>query len=139
MSREIFVDASAWIAVIDVRGKYHDPATRLFGQLVADKRPLLTTNLVIAESYVMIQRTSGIRASLRFLESIRVSPLLLKIYSDALLELQAENILRQYSDQDFSLADAVSFAVMRQLSIHEAFAFDHHFETVGFVRLPVMG
>jgi predicted nucleic acid-binding protein len=48
-----------------------------------------------------------------------------------------ESILARYSDQDFSLTDAVSFAVMRQRRIEEAFTFDNHFSTAGFVVLPI--
>ena len=136
MNLGIFVDASAWIAVSDVRGKYHEAARQMQLRLVTEKRLLITTNLVIAESYVMIYRTGGVQVALRFLELQRSSTLVQRVYSDAMIELQAENILHQYSDQDFSFADAVSFAVMRQLGINEAFTFDHHFATAGFATLP---
>jgi len=39
------------------------------------------------------------------------------------------------SDQDFSLADALSFAFMRKEKIIEAFAYDQHFTTAGFTLL----
>lgn len=61
---------------------------------------------------------------------------LLKVYSDAALEEQAEEILTRYSDQDLSFADAVSLALMRQRRIQEAFAFDSRFPTAGFSLLP---
>jgi len=51
------------------------------------------------------------------------------------MEAQAVVILRRYKDQDFSYVDAVSFAVMQQREISEAFAFDHHFTTAGFTRV----
>ena len=60
----------------------------------------------------------------------------MKVYSDAALEEQAEQILARYADQDFSLADAVSFAVMRRRTIAEAFAFDRHFLIAGFILIP---
>lgn len=138
MNRAVFVDASAWIAVSDARGKYHEAAKQLQRRLVIEKRPLVTTNLVIAESYIMIHRTGGVHAALRFLELLHSSSLVQKIYSDAALEQQAEDILRQYTDQDFSFADAVSFALMRQLGINEAFAFDHHFSVAGFTLASAM-
>ena len=47
-----------------------------------------------------------------------------------------EEVLRRYDDQDFSLIDAVSFAVMQERNITEAFAFDHHFLTAGFALTP---
>jgi predicted nucleic acid-binding protein len=58
------------------------------------------------------------------------------VYADAKLETLALEILRQYDDQDFSYADAVSFAVMRQRGVSEAFTFDHHFSILGFLTLP---
>ncbi len=36
-------------------------------------------------------------------------------------------ILNEYADQEFSLVDAVSFAVMERLGIPTAFSFDAHF------------
>ena len=52
------------------------------------------------------------------------------------MEAQALDILRRYDDQDFSYTDAVSFALMQHMKLTHAFAFDHHFSTMGFVRLP---
>ena len=52
------------------------------------------------------------------------------------LENRARQILRQYTAQDFSYVDAVSFALMQEVEITEAFAFDRHFNTAGFVCVP---
>jgi predicted nucleic acid-binding protein len=57
------------------------------------------------------------------------------MYSDEALEIEAEQWLRRYADHDFSLADAVSFAIMRQRRIMEVFTFDNHFAVAGFVLL----
>lgn len=43
--------------------------------------------------------------------------------------------LRRFTDQRFSLADAVSFEVMRRERLKHAFAFDRHFEAAGFTLL----
>ena len=136
MTQAIFVDSSAWIAVSDVRGKYHQQAVQYYELLIRDRINLVTTNFVIAESYVMIQKTAGITKAILFLDVLRTSRLIRRIYSNESLELVAESILRQYSDQDFSYADAVSFAFMRQERIDNAFAFDHHFTVAGFETAP---
>jgi uncharacterized protein len=133
MAREVFVDASAWIAVVNQRDDLHSEASASYGRLLRERRPLVTTNLVIAEAHAMIRRYSGHEAAIRFLDSMRQSGRLTKVYSDAGLEAEAEKLLRRYADQDFSLTDAVSFAVMRQRGITEAFAFDGHFVAAGFV------
>ena len=44
--------------------------------------------------------------------------------------------LQQYADKSFSLADCVSFIVMRQRGIERALAFDRHFIQAGFQKLP---
>jgi len=79
----------------------------------------------------------GHAQAIHFLDSLRQSGRLVKIYSDHALESEAESILRRYDDQDFSLADAVSFAVMRVRGISQAFAFDRHFLVVGYELVPV--
>ena len=96
----------------------------------------MTTNLVIAESYISIRRASGHAPAMQFLRSTQGSGRLVKVRSGVELEGAAESILARYADQDFSYVDAVSFALMRQRGIAEAFAFDRHFLTAGFVLLP---
>jgi len=71
-----------------------------------------------------------------FLKNIALSPRVGKIYSDQTLEKEAEHILGQYQDQDFSYADAVSFVAMRRHGIDRAFSFDRHFLTAGFAMIP---
>jgi len=136
VEREIFVDAGAWIAASDTRDKYHKPASEHYKRLLAEDWILVTTNLVAAEAYIIIRRTGGHEPAMRFLRSIRESTRLRRVYSDAILEAKAEQILEGYADQDFSYADAVSFVVMQDRGIEQAFAFDQHFVTAGFRLLP---
>ena len=44
----------------------------------------------------------------------------------------------QFDDQNFSLADAVSFAVMQERGIRRAVTFDAHFATAGFEMIPAL-
>jgi len=136
VNREIFVDAGAWIALSNVRDKYHTAAIPVYQQLLHERWLLVTTDLVVAEAHVVIRRVGGYGPAMRFLESLRKTPRLIRMYANAALDAQAEAILRRYADQDFSFADAVSFAVMQERGITEAFAFDQHFRTAGFALLP---
>ncbi len=133
---EVFVDAGAWVSIAVQGDQYHRVATAAFDRLARERVPLVTTNLVVAEAYVLIYRWSDSRRAIAFLRSLRQSSRLLRVYSTAELEVQAEEILTRYSDHDFSLVDAVSFAVMRQRGIGAAFAFDRHFSTAGFTLVP---
>lgn len=136
MSREVFVDTSAWIAVSDGGDKYHPAARAAYQRLIRDRCMFLTTNLVVAEAYIIIRRTGGHVQAIRLLRSLRDSPRLQRVWSDAHLESRAEAILEQHVDQDFSFTDAVSFAVMQERGIEEAFTFDSHFATLGFRMIP---
>ena len=51
-------------------------------------------------------------------------------------EERAKQILFQYTDKDFSFADAISFSVMERLAIRHAFSFDRDFAQYGFTVLP---
>jgi uncharacterized protein len=133
VSHQIFVDSGAWIAVAVTGDAHHRAAVATYRSLLAASRLLVTTNFVIAESYVLIRRAGGHRPAIQFLEALRTTPRLLKIFSTADLEDHAEQMLVHYTDQNFSFVDAVSFAMMRERQIGEAFAFDRHFLTAGFI------
>ena len=136
MSRQVFVDASAWIAIADADEARHEDAVRIFSRLLWDGYLLVTTNLVIAEAYILLRRRLGYQVAITFLESVNESPRIEIVHPNLPLEIAAKEILRHYNDQDFSLADAFSFALMRTRNITEAFAFDQHFATAGFTLIP---
>jgi len=132
----IFMDTGAWFALADESDQYHKQAVGIYPGLIKDNHRLMTTNLVIAEAYILIRRAIGHRPAMTFLQNIEASPRVGKIYSDQTLEQNAEEILERYEDQDFSYADAVSFATMKQHGIRVAFSFDRHFMTAGFTTIP---
>lgn len=132
----LFVDTGAWFALADRSDQYHRQAADIYPNLLSRCHHLTTTNLVIAETYILIRHAIGYKAAITFLENIAASPRVIRIYSDSALEEIAEDILRRYQDQDFSYTDAVSFAVMKQYEIAQAFSFDQHFITAGFTLIP---
>ena len=62
-------------------------------------------------------------------------PLIETCWVDRDLHVRAIALLRNREDKAYSLCDAVSFVLMRQLGINEALTTDRHFEQEGFVRL----
>ncbi|MEA3459469.1 MAG: PIN domain-containing protein [Chloroflexota bacterium] len=136
MAKELFMDTGAWVALADQDDKYHERAAREYPDLLKRYRRLVTTNLVVAETYIILRKALSHAAAITFLESIRGSPRIDKVQSTEELEIEAEDILRRYSDQDFSYTDAVGFALMHQRGIDTAFAFDKHFSIAGFSMVP---
>lgn len=127
--RLVFVDTSAIVAVVVRREEHHTSALALFERLGEERRTLVTTNLVVAEMHAFVLSRSGradARAALRWVdeqfETIRTT------VED---EVAGRVILDRYTDRDFSLTDAVSFAVMDRLRLRAVFAFDRHFAQYG--------
>lgn len=120
------------------RDSRRDAAVQEYRRLASQAVLFVTTNLVVAESYALIHRFGGHGAAVRFLQALRRSNRLRLMYSDADLEAEAEALLVQFADQEFSYVDAVSFVSMRRRGITEAFAFDHHYLVAGFATVPTV-
>lgn len=132
----VFVDTSAWVALADKDDTYHRKASSAYPTILASHKNLVTSNLILAETYVLILNELGHRAALDFLKKIKTSPRIIKFYSNEEIESETELILTKYSDQNFSYTDAVSFAIMKKQKIKKTFCFDKHFQTAGFVKIP---
>ena len=92
----------------------------------------MTTNLVVAETHALLLRRVGGPTALTFVRTVYESPNVV-VHSTRDLEAAAErNWLARFADQDFSLTDAVSFAVMTERRIREALTLDAHFAVAGF-------
>jgi predicted nucleic acid-binding protein len=135
--RRVFVDTGAWYAVQVSDDEWHDAAATALRSLVAAAHILVTSNHVIGETYTLLRITCGHAAAVGFLDRLEETSRLQKIFVSEDVASRAYRLLRQYGDQDFSFVDATSFAVMRAERIRHAFAFDQHFATAGFLRLPV--
>lgn len=136
MLEEIFVDSSAWIALVDKDDSHHKEAAANYPSILKNYKTLVTSNLVIAETYIVLLKELGHKVVSEFLERIKASPRILKICSNENIEIEAEKILAKYVDQDFSYTDAVSFVIMRRQKIRKAFCFDKHFVIAGFINVP---
>jgi predicted nucleic acid-binding protein len=137
MASEVFVDTGAWYAVQVPDDRWHTEATAALRALFAQGLTLVTTNLVVGETYSLLRRTHDHAAAFRFVDALEKSARLLRIHVDEATERSAYDLLRRFQDQRFSFVDGTSFAVMRRRKLRVAFAFDVHFATAGFVRIPV--
>ena len=134
--RRVFVDTGAWFAVQVSDDEWHGSAVRTLRGLLAGASALVTTNHVIGETYTLLRVVCSHAAAVRFLDHLEDTKRLDKIFVHHETEARAFRLLRQHADQDFSFVDATSFAVMRAERIRHAFAFDRHFSTAGFLRVP---
>ncbi len=130
--RELFVDTSAWYALVVRSHPDHAALAKTLAARIAAGTRVVTTNLVIAETHALLLRRAGIDVARTFVRRVRQPPNVVVQSTDHLESLAIDEWLDRFSDQDFSLTDAVSFAVMQERSIDEALTLDHHFGVAGF-------
>jgi predicted nucleic acid-binding protein len=130
------VDTGAWFAIQAADDAHHEAAREVLPAVLDASRSLVTSNLVVGETYTLLRLTRGYREARRFLDKVSVSGKLERLCITEPLERHAYEILHRYADHPFSFVDATSFALMRQQRIQHAFAFDSHFRTAGFLRIP---
>ena len=132
----IFVDTGAWFAVQVVDDEHHGRAVKALRALSERAVTLVTTNQVIGETYTLLRTVRGYRAAARFVELVEATSRLERLFVTEDLERRAFALLDRYREHDFSFVDGTSFSVMKAERIRHAFAFDAHFATAGFVRIP---
>ncbi len=132
-----FLDTSGWFAALSPRESSHDAALATYRQWLERGVVLLTTNLVVAEMQTLLCRYRGPKEGLRFLDSLYQDAGHQVVFVDRELERVAvDRWLRRFDDHPLSLADAVSFEVMRTHGIRTALTLDSHFATAGFSVAP---
>jgi predicted nucleic acid-binding protein len=139
VAAELFVDTSAWYAAVVGGSADSQRVRRVLTDRVRGAVRAVTTNLVIAETHALLLRRVNRKVALEFVRQVRRAPNIV-VHASPELEAAAEqDWLDAFDDQDFSLTDAVSFAVMKERGIREAVTLDRHFVTAGFSAQPSPG
>lgn len=133
MKRAVLWDSSAVLALLDADDADHRAATLIAHEIAGERRPSFITNYVEVEAHALLLRKLGRALARQWLLGgglpvVRVSPQ---------EEERGKELLEQYSDKDWSLCDAISFAVIDGRRVDAAFSFDRHF--VQFGRCRVLG
>ena len=127
-----YVDTSALIAFLD-RSDTHHP---LFRRLFADPPELISTPLVIAEGHGWFLKRYDRTRALQFMVFIESLAPLKLVATGAPEQAGAARMLRRYSDQDLTLADALGLHVMAEQKIATCWSTDFHLG-LGGARLAV--
>ena len=133
-ARRALIDTSAFFALIDPRDAQHITALAIRERLIAEKWRLFTTNFILAETHALLLARLGRVVALKSIQAIdRSNTNVVRVVSAD--EGEARAIITQYNDKDFSLTDAISFAVMDRLGITQALTFDRHLVQYGVTAL----
>ena len=123
----LFVDSSAFYAAADAGDASHPRATAV----LAAGEALITSDHVLVESWLLVRHRLGRDAAERFWSAIRGGAATIELVGTADLEV-AWSIGQAFGDQDFSIVDRTSFAVMQRLGVLRAATFDDDFAIYRF-------
>lgn len=132
--KRIFIDTSAFLAVLDADDSQHQEAKRTWEQILLGDTQLVTSNYVLVETSALIQNRLGLLATRVFQEDI--VPLLTIKWVDVSIHKAASSAVLSANRKKLSLVDCVSFEVMRNMAIKCSFTFDRHFREQGFASVP---
>jgi predicted nucleic acid-binding protein len=124
------------LALAAPNDRYHQQARHIAGGFIAAGGRLFGTALVLAELHALVLHRANPAAARAGIGALIDDPAYQ--WFDVTIDLEraaADAWLTRYHDQRFSLADAVSFEVMRREGIRKAFAFDRDFVTAGYELL----
>jgi len=123
----LFVDTSVWYAAADSS----DLSNARAKELLAAGEPLVTTDHVLVETWTLLRYRIRRQVAERFWEGLRNGVAAIEPVGLADLEA-AWQIGVAFRDQDFSLVDRTSFAVMRRLGIERVASLDNDFAIFRF-------
>lgn len=134
-NQSLFLDTSAFIALLNPRDQYHKKILRHLEQQT-NSWSGVTTNLVLSELFTFFSRHGSLKQVIKFQESLLSDPNYDIVWIDSRLHQEACLILEKFSDQKLSFTDATSFALMRARGITHAVTFDQDFTRAGFTAIP---
>lgn len=131
----IFVDTSAFLAVLDGSDVNHPAAKTFWKKIIIGEDVLLCHNYILVETSALVLRRLRIEAIRVFEQDI--IPILRIIWITKEVHSTAVSAHLVADRRTLSLVDCVSFEVMRRTGVRKAFAFDRHFKNYGFDLNPI--
>jgi uncharacterized protein len=123
----LFVDTCIWYAAADTSDRSNVRAKAILRSGGA----LVTSDHVLVETWTLLHHRISRETAERFSDGLRSGVATIEPIGLADLEAAWE-IGLAWRDQDFSIVDRTSFAVMRRLGIEDVASLDEHFAVFRF-------
>lgn len=130
----VFIDTSAFLAVLNADDHYHQPAATSWLELVSSNQRMVCSNYILVETMALLQNRFSMEAVRVFQND--VLPILDIHWINRETHQRGVSSLLAANRRDLSLVDCTSFVVMQQASLQRVFTFDNHFAEIGFEVIP---
>lgn len=133
----IFVDASAWYALLAEKDLHHSEAAEFFAEVARGRFGApVTTDYVLDETFTLLRLCQGVAPVRRLADLLQRSPTIHRVrIGEGTFQASLELML-SHADKKWSFTDCSSFVTMREAGVSRAFTLDHNFSEAGFEVLP---
>lgn len=136
MSKALFVDTTAFVALNDPSDPHHGAAVDFVKILFGQTRKITTSSLVVDHAATEIRNRLGALKAEQFLDYFEQEGIVLLKHNDT-IHLQAKQLFLQHPDERrLAFYDFLKAALMHYYHIHELFTFNAAFDTLNLIRVP---
>lgn len=135
VARDVFMDTAGFVALWDASDEHHRAAVRMHGDLARSRRRFITSEYVVDETVTMLLVVHSHADAADFLDTIERSEWVTLEWISPERFHAAVTFFQKHADKEWSFTDCISFGLMREHRIRDAFTTDHHFKQAGFVPL----
>ncbi len=132
---EVFFDTAGFLALWDASDEHHSRAVALQARLIRQARGFVTTDYVLDESVTLLRIRHSHAAAADFLDTMERTRRVRVEWTGTERFAEVSAFFRKHEDKEWSFTDCLSFVVMREARIRDAFTTDHHFRQAGFAPL----
>jgi len=123
----IFVDASAWVALYHKKDKHHQTAWAIYEQLLNEATKFLTSNWVAYEAITILKTRASYDAAKSLWDILQDVELFDLVHINEALENEAVALFWRYEDKKWGIVDCTSILLMERKRCTVAFGYDSHF------------
>lgn len=131
MANEVLFDTSGFFALMDERDPMHAKGIAWLETHRKRIRPV-STEWIVGETCTLLVARKRPYLVARFLNYVESSAALLLVNPDDTLLGAAKAMIRRRADQGFSFVDCISFSLMKERGVRDAFTTDTHYRKAGF-------
>ena len=135
MAEKIFIDTSAFYALMVQADSAHDQVVSALSELRAGRVLWFTSDYIMDESAALLNARGYHSAAMDLLNLVDKSRALQIEWMDGQRFATTRRLFAKYREHGFSFTDCFSFSLKRELKMKKALTKDHHFTMMGFEEL----
>ncbi len=131
---KLYIDTSAFYALIDRSDKYHAMAKVLWPSLLTNNIEMLTSNYIVAETIELMQSRLGFKAANMWRQAV-LGVVDVKWVNES-IHCQGLNLWMSLGRKGCGFIDCISFIVMNHHQVEQVFGFKESYDEQGYDVIP---